>query len=342
MRGFGLLSGFFTMRPAQKIKLVPLSPAGLGNQPDQTGVQAPMPSRAKRIAIALSVALVFASWALTLDGFFVSPNFLRSADQQRAQGVASAYNASLADVSVRAPDGVTLRGWLLNPPNYNGRAVLLVHAGAGNRREMLGRAEWLLERGYACLLVDQRGCGTSGGRISWGVNEPADIAGWATWLRERTHSVNVFGCGLSRGSTTLLQSLALKAPFTGLALEATGTGNISRPYQLIGDKTNTSESRARMMWWPLIEPSLWWIRLHYGFDMKKVQDGVSALRDSQAAVLLIHGSEDRLASAERLRDVNPRVTNLVVIPGADHLWFSTERPEVMKRVLTWFDSHAKS
>ena len=301
-----------------------------------------MPSRAKRIAICVSVAILLASWALTLDGFFVSPDILRWTDQERGQGVADAYGASLENVSIRASDGATLKGWLFTPQDDHGRAVLLVHAGLGNRRDMLGHAKWLLTRGYTCLLVDQRGCGTSGGRISWGVNEPADIAAWAEWLRDRTHGNAVFGCGLSRGSTNLLQSLALKAPFTGLALEATGAGNIAQPYQFISDKMGVSERRARMVWWPLIEPSFWWIRVRYGFDMKSAQDGVAAIRGSQVAVLLIHGSEDRLASAERLRDANPQHTDLFVIRGANHDWFSEDRPEVMRRVLMWFDAHAKS
>jgi pimeloyl-ACP methyl ester carboxylesterase len=301
-----------------------------------------MPSRAKQIAIGLAVVLLLASWAITLDGFFVSPNILRHINRGRAEDDAAAYGASLEDTSIRARDGAILKGWLFTPKNYQGRAALLVHSGLGNRREMLGHAEWLLERGYACLLIDQRGCGESSGRISWGVNEPADIAAWAAWLRDRTHASSVFGCGISRGSTTLLQSLALRAPFTGLALEATGAGNVAQPYQLVSDMMGISERRAKLMFSPLIEPSFWWIRLHYGFDMRSATDGASALRGSQAYVLLIHGSEDRLAAAERLRDANPQHTKLAVIGGADHQWFSPDRPEVMKLILAWFDSHAKS
>jgi hypothetical protein len=138
----------------------------------------------------------------------------------------------------------------------------------------------------------------------------------------------------------LLQSLALKAPFTGLALEATGAGNVAQPYQLMSDKMGISERTARMTLAPLIEPSFWWIRLHYGFDMKRVQDGITAIRGSRVSVLLIHGSADRLGAAERLRDANPQHTDLFVIPGANHDWFSEDRPEVMSRVLTWFDVHA--
>ena len=292
--------------------------------------------------MCVSVAILLASWAMTLDAFFTSPDILRWTDRERGQAVAGAYGASLENVSIRASDGATLKGWLFSPQNHHRPAVLLVHAGLGNRRDMLGHAKWLLARGYTCLLVDQRGCGTSGGLVSWGVNEPADIAAWAAWLRDRTHDNAVFACGVSRGSTTLLQSLALNAPLTAVVLEATGAGNVAQPYQLMSDKMGTSERTARIMLAPLIEPSFWWIRLHYGFDMRRVQDGVAAIRGSQVPVLLIHGSEDRLASAERLRHANPRHTNLFVIRGANHEWFGEDRPEVMNRVLAWFDAHPKS
>ncbi len=238
-----------------------------------------------------------------------------------------------------------MKGWLFTPHNYRGRAALLVHAGMGNRREMLGHAKWLLARGYACLLVDQRGCGTSGGDVAWGVKEPADISEWAVWLRDRTHANAIFGCGLSRGSTNLLQSLALKAPFTGLALEATGAGNISQPYRFISDKMGISERTTRMIWWPLIEPSLLSIRVRHGFNMRSALDGAAAIRGSRVAVLLIHGSADRgaaLSGAVRIRDANPQHAELVVIRGADHDWFSEDRPEVINREVTWFDAHAKS
>jgi pimeloyl-ACP methyl ester carboxylesterase len=188
-------------------------------------------------------------------------------------------------------------------------------------------------------------CGTSGGDVTWGVKEPADISEWAVWLRDRTHAGAIFGCGASRGSTNLLQSLALKAPFTSLALEATGAGNISQPYKFISDKMGISERTARMTWWPVIEPSFWWIRLRYGFDMRNALDGVTAIRGSQVAVLLIHGSEDRgaaLSGAERIRDANQQHAELVVIRGANHEWFSEYRPEVIKREVQWFDAHAKS
>jgi len=304
-----------------------------------------MPSRAKRIAFCVSLAILAAFWTMTLDGYFVRPVISKRIDPSLAEAVASAYGASWENVSIRASDGAILRGWLFTPQSHQGRAVLLVHAGLGTSRDMLSRAEWLLNRGYTCLLVDQRGCGTSGGRISWGIKEPGDISAWANWLRDRARSCAVFGYGLSRGSTTLVQSLAFRPPFAALAVEATGAGNIAQAYQFIGDKIGVSERTSRMISWPLIEPSFLWIRLRYGFDMKRVQDGVAAMRGSQVAVLLIHGTDDRgapLSGALRLRDANPQHTDLMLIRGADHEWFSPDRPEVMKRVVAWFDTHGTS
>lgn len=59
-------------------------------------------------------------------------------------------------------------------------------------------------------------------------------------------------------------------------------------------------------------------------------------------VLIIQGADDRttpLTGAIQLRDANPRKVELVVIPHADHEWFSNGRPEVIGRVLAWFGGH---
>ena len=48
----------------------------------------------------------------TLDGYFFSPIILRRIDSSRAEAVAIAHGASREDVSIRASNGVILRGWL--------------------------------------------------------------------------------------------------------------------------------------------------------------------------------------------------------------------------------------
>ena len=94
-----------------------------------------MAPRAKRIFFLLSMVILFASIATSLDRYFVSPDFLRSVDLERAEEVASEYGASCENAAIRASDGSILKGWLFIPQIRHDRAVLLVHGGLGNRHE---------------------------------------------------------------------------------------------------------------------------------------------------------------------------------------------------------------
>jgi len=40
-----------------------------------------------------------------------------------------------------------------------------------------------------------------------------------------------------------------------------------------------------------------------------------------------------------MRDANPQHAELVVFRGANHEWFSPDRPEVMKLVLVWMNGN---
>jgi len=299
-----------------------------------------MLSLAARFAISTLAVILPVGWALSLDGYFLRPPY--RVDPERALAFAGQNDASLDNVSLRASDGVLLSGCLFTPHVSRGRAVLIVHGGVGDHQQMMSRASWLLERGYTCLLVDQRGGGASGGVVTWSVKEPGDLSSWARWLRDRTGVRAVFGYGTSRGSTTLVQSLASRPPFAALAVECVGDGNIGRPYQFLSERMGVSEHTARMVMWPFIEPSFLWIRWRYGLNLKAVQDGVEAMRGSEVPVLIFSGTADRtspLVGAERLRAANPRHAELVVVRGADHDWFLHDQPQVMQRVLPWFDAH---
>lgn len=299
-----------------------------------------MTTRGKRIALLLSIAVLLGAWILTIDG-----NFVRGAsrvDPRAAQTVAR-FGASWEDVSIASSDGVSLKGWLFTPRSSNHRAVMFVHGRGGTRQNMLERVQRFLSLGYTCLAVDQRGSGTSGGIFSFGLHEPGDQVRWAQWLRNRIGGGSVFAYGASRGSTTLVQSLAGRPPLTGVAVESTGAGNIGRPYSFAGDRIGLSESVTRLILWPLMEPSFAWVALRHGVDLRKVRSGVEAVRKTSVPLLIIQGADDQntpLKGAVALRDANPQQVELVVIRGADHDWFSSGRPEVMNRVAAWFDDRA--
>lgn len=299
-----------------------------------------MTPHVKRITLALSVAISLAAWTLTIDGHFIRQQV--PIEPHRATEAASKSEASWQAVTIQASDRVPLKGWLFTPRRANSRAILLVHGRGGNRQHMLVSAQSFLRAGYTCLLIDQRGSGGSGGAFSFGVREPHDLASWARWLRGRPQILAVFGYGGSRGSTTLIQSLGAGAPLDGLAAVSAGIGNIGHPYQFAGYQMGVSEQTARLISWPLIEPSFAWVRLRHGIDLRESVSGLEAIRSTEVPVLLIQGGADRntpLAGAMQLRDANPRKVELVVIPHADHEWFSNGKPEIIQRILAWFDAH---
>jgi uncharacterized protein len=295
------------------------------------------PPRVKHITWALAIVIVLIAWALLLDGQFVRTR--ARIEPSRADELANRHGAVWKDVSVRAQDEVTLRGWHFTPKNSSNRAVLLVHGRGGTRQHMLKRAESLLSAGYHCLLIDQRGSGASEGLFSYGVHESNDIRIWTAWLRGETRVAHVFAHGVSRGSTTLIRSLAAKPALDAVAVESVGVGNSSRPYKFVADWAGVPEQTARLLSWPFIEPSFAWIKFRHGLDLRSAPSGIEAIQSSHVPVLIVQGAEDQgtpLKGAEQLRDANPGRVELVVIPNGGHDLF----PTGLHRVLAWFDRQA--
>src|SRR5258708_19985535 len=87
------------------------------------------------------------------------------------------YQAQVQDVSIRAADGVVLKGWYIRPHEYNGNVVLLSHGITDNREGVLGYARIFMDHGYAVLLPDTRDHGESGGGVAlYGVKRAHHIS----------------------------------------------------------------------------------------------------------------------------------------------------------------------
>ena len=109
-----------------------------------------------------------------------------------------------AHESVRFParDGGELAGWFV-PRTDTKKAVVLLHGYGTTRTQMLARARFFHEQGYAALLYDARGHGESGDAlVSFGLFETRDLLGALDWLRSR--GFTEFGCvGASQGGATI-------------------------------------------------------------------------------------------------------------------------------------------
>lgn len=118
---------------------------------------------------------------------------------------------------VNAADGVKLAGTLSYPESGEPRAAVIMASGSGQQNrdeEILGHrpfkviAEFLGERGYAVLRMDDRGCGGSGGDFAKAVNVDfvGDVAAGLDYLDSCYTSIPVGVMGHSEGGTTAIKT----------------------------------------------------------------------------------------------------------------------------------------
>jgi len=305
-----------------------------------------MVSRAARWlvhALLLSLAPILAGVVLCELTIRVPAQFRLRPSSPAAREMASAMDAAWEAIAVQAGDGIRLDAWYFQPRAWNGRAVLLLH-GIGNRREgMRAHIALFLRGGYAVLVPDSRGHGSSGGGvIGFGIHETDDLRRWLGWLRAAKAIQSVYALGQSMGAAILLQSLPVEPRIRAAVAEASFCTFPDIAYDRLAGRAFLGASAARFFLWPVVEPGLLWGRLRYGLNLRNVAP-VEAIRRNSTPVLLIHGSEDRNIlpwHSRALYEANPSSTVLWEVPGAGHVTVLFEHPaEYERRVVSWFQSH---
>jgi uncharacterized protein len=110
---------------------------------------------------------------------------------------------AIEKVTFTTNDHQTLAGWLVPTPKSE-RAIVLLHGYTGNRKQMLPRARFFREQGYAALLYDARACGeSSGNHISFGFRERHDVIAAVMFLQARGYT-DIACLGVSQGGATIL------------------------------------------------------------------------------------------------------------------------------------------
>ncbi|MGH9735875.1 MAG: hypothetical protein ACRD8A_14945, partial [Candidatus Acidiferrales bacterium] len=103
---------------------------------------------------AIVIFLLLVAGIAAIAGRIIGPSVLHPANPnpQRFPQTAAMLRATATrkeDFTVRAPDGVELRGWKIRAAQPNGDWVLLFHGMSDDRTGMLGPAEFLLLHGYS-------------------------------------------------------------------------------------------------------------------------------------------------------------------------------------------------
>jgi dipeptidyl aminopeptidase/acylaminoacyl peptidase len=254
-------------------------------------------------------------------------------------GLLVSTRARLEPVEVHAADGALLRAWFFTPNASNGAAVIALHGVGATRVQVLDRAQFLLDAGYAVLTPDSRGHGGSGGaRASYGLLETEDMRRWADFVLRRPGISRLYGLGLSMGASILIQTLPTEPRFRALVADCPFATFEEAAYNRLGSRLYLPRVLAR----PVIEGGLLYARTMYSVDLRRASPADS-MRNTNTPVLLIHGLADGrtpIYHSHLLHAANPASTELWEVEGADHGGAIRVAPDrYRRRVLEWFGGH---
>jgi len=294
----------------------------------------------RRIVYVIIVLLVLAPIGAALAGNAIGPGVLHPMRlnperlEQNAQMLART-GATKEDFTVRASDGVELRGWKVHAPAPNGDWLLLFHGVSDNRTGTLGHAEFLLRHGYSVVMMDSRAHGASGCEMAtYGWKERNDTVAITNSLYSTERVRRLYALGVSMGASIALQSAAVEPRIEGVVAE--------NPF---ADLREVSYDYAGLHFSPLLGKTL--LRPATIFGMKAMAkagnfdpDAVSpekAVAERPFATLLICGTRDRTIPcrhAERIYNAATGPKELWIVEGARHASaFGQEPAEYEARVI---------
>lgn len=240
------------------------------------------------------------------------------------------------EVAFGSSSGSVLRGWRAEGRDGEG-VVILAHSVRSDRREMIGRAEFLRASGYSVLLFDQQAHGESQGRhITFGYLESRDARAAVAYARTRWPDERIGYLGVSQGGAAALIG-AEPLEVDALVVEAV----FPTLYEAMANRLAIRLGALAR----LAAPLLWaQCRLRLGVDLDEIAP-IHGIADIRAPLLLIAGGKDRhttLAESERLFRAAPAPKELWVLPQAVHQNFHRLEPRnYERRVLGFFARHLR-
>jgi uncharacterized protein len=193
-------------------------------------------------------------------------------------------------------------------------AVLLVHSVRSDRREMIGRARFLRNLGYAVLLVDLPAHGESpGSRITFGLREARGVEASLGYLARRLPGERVGAIGVSMGGAAIVLA-RLPYPPSAIVLESM--------YPTIEEALRNRLRLYLGFPGPALAPLLMWqLSLRLGASPEQLRP-IEGITHVSAPVLVISGANDRhttLGETERLFAAAPEPKELWIVAGAAHV-----------------------
>jgi alpha-beta hydrolase superfamily lysophospholipase len=237
-------------------------------------------------------------------------------------------------VSFSSESGATIHGWLVASMMNRG-VVILQHSVRANRLEMVGRARFLSQAGYAVLLYDFQAHGESiGKKITFGFLESRDAQAAVAFVKQRFPGkpVGVIGVSLGAAAAALAQP-----PLDAQALV------LEMMYPTIVDAT---KDRIEIRFGPLgrcLSPLLTsQLKLRIGCNLDDLRP-VIRVAQITAPKLFLAGTMDRdtkFSEAKKIFEQAADPKTFAPFEGAQHQDLNRFAPEqYQKLILKFLEEH---
>ncbi len=248
------------------------------------------------------------------------------------------YGTETECVEITSFDGLKLRGKYYE--YKKGAPIeLMLHGYRGRaERDLCGGVQRCFALGRNALLVDQRGCGHSEGKIiSFGIKEKRDCLDWIDFMINHFgKEIKIILTGISMGASTVLMTAGENLPenVVGVLADCGFTSAKDIMKKVIKDMKLPPN-----LSYPFVKLGA---RLYGGFNIEETS-AKEAVKKIKVPVIFFHGESDDFVPVDMSKE-NYAVCNapkkLVTVAGAGHgLSFPVDEKNYLLEVANFFDSN---
>lgn len=249
------------------------------------------------------------------------------------------YSLNPEDVSIKTPDGLTLKAWFVTPDIPSKRFVICIHGYKCNGPDEFSHMLPFYRNnlGYNYLLPDLRAHGRSEGKyIGFGALDFKDIDLWVNYLVERFgEDIEIIIHGISMGAATaMLVCCSNPAKQVKLTIEDCGyTNAYDEMCNTVRDRCAGLKISDVMV--KLGDPLC---KLIAGYHFKDA-DPLGKMKNAATPILFIHGSNDTFVPTKmvyELYDAYTQKKDIFIVEGAVHAFSYYDAKEEYEKKVTEF------
>ena len=216
---------------------------------------------------------------------------------------------------------------------------IMFHGYRGNaERDLCGGVQRCFSIGRNALIVDQRGCGKSEGKvISFGINEHKDCLAWVDFAVKHFGSdIKLVLCGISMGASTVLTAAGKKLPENVVGILA--DCGYSDAKAIIKKVIRQMHLPANLLY-PFVRLGA---KIYGGFDLEETSP-IKELPKCKLPVIFFHGEADDFVPCEmsvKNHQVCISPKQLVTVKGAGHgLAYLVDPEEYLNKICDFFSQN---